>query len=225
MARHTMQNTTSMYSISWQTNLGQPLCSSVFLLYDFTRCIGVLRNSACSTSRLVSCTLSGDGRNYSLFIAGGNYRYCASGLSSMHLNHLFIWMDPEVVAHDKLIAGKTGYLNTPFFLARAVFFLAGWSLYRFFSRKFSLAQDEAKDISNHKKNFQNFRRLLGVLYSNRIHYGLGLDYVHRPALVQHLVWMVCLCEYVCLWNYSHRADYHLPKIKRIFGVCKRQSHP
>ena len=33
-------------------------------------------------------------------------------LSSLHLNHLFIWMDPEVVAHDKLIAGKTGYLNT-----------------------------------------------------------------------------------------------------------------
>src|SRR6056300_121341 len=75
-------------------------------------------------------------------------------LSSMHLNHLFIWMDSEVVAHDKLIAGKTGYLNTPFFLIRAVIFLTGWSLYRFFSRKFSLAQDEANDISNHKKNFR-----------------------------------------------------------------------
>tara|TARA_Y100000996_G_scaffold242457_1_gene190744 strand:- start:1318 stop:2727 length:1410 start_codon:yes stop_codon:yes gene_type:complete len=75
-------------------------------------------------------------------------------LSSMHLNHLFIWMDPEVVAHDKLIAGKKAYLNTPFFLARAIFFLAGWTLYRFFSRKFSLAQDEASDISNHKKNFR-----------------------------------------------------------------------
>ena len=41
-----------------------------------------------------------------------------------------------------------------FFLARAVFFLTGWSLYRYFSRKFSLAQDEANDISNHKKNFR-----------------------------------------------------------------------
>ena len=75
-------------------------------------------------------------------------------LSGLHLNHLFIWMDPEVVAHDKLIAGKVGYLNTPFFLARAIFFLGGWSLYRFFSRKFSLAQDKASDISNHKKNFR-----------------------------------------------------------------------
>src|SRR6056300_589033 len=76
------------------------------------------------------------------------------GLSGMHFNHLFIWMDPEVVAHDKLIAGKTGFLNVPFFLTRAVIFLSGWSLYRYFSRKFSLAQDQANDISNHKKNFR-----------------------------------------------------------------------
>lgn len=75
-------------------------------------------------------------------------------LSAMHLNHLFIWMDPEVVAHDKLIAGKSGFLNVPFFLIRAVIFLSGWALYRHLSRKFSLAQDQAKDISNHKKNFR-----------------------------------------------------------------------
>ncbi len=75
-------------------------------------------------------------------------------LSGLHFNHLFIWMDPEVVAHDKLIQGKTGFLNVPFFLIRAVFFVVGWSVYRHFSRKFSLAQDEASDISNHKKNFR-----------------------------------------------------------------------
>jgi hypothetical protein len=75
-------------------------------------------------------------------------------LSTLHLNHLFIWMDPEVVAHDKLIAGKTGFLNAPFFLIRAVIFLSGWVLYRYFSRKFSLAQDSATDLSNHKKNFR-----------------------------------------------------------------------
>ena len=75
-------------------------------------------------------------------------------LSGMHFNHLFIWMDPEVVAHDKLIAGKVGFLNLHFFLIRAVIFLSGWTLYRYFSRKFSLAQDTASDISNHKKNFR-----------------------------------------------------------------------
>jgi len=75
-------------------------------------------------------------------------------LSGMHFNHLFIWMDPEVVAHDKLIQGKTGFLNTPFFLARGAFYIAGWVTYRYFSRKFSLAQDQAGDVSNHKKNFR-----------------------------------------------------------------------
>ncbi len=75
-------------------------------------------------------------------------------LSGMHLNHLFIWMDPEVVAHDKLIQGKSAFLSTPFFLARAAFYIAGWVTYRYFSRKFSLAQDQADDVSNHKKNFR-----------------------------------------------------------------------
>ena len=56
-------------------------------------------------------------------------------LSSMHLNHLFVWMDPEVVAHDKIIQGKAGYLNSPFLLARAVFYIAGWNFYRYISRK------------------------------------------------------------------------------------------
>jgi hypothetical protein len=36
-------------------------------------------------------------------------------LCTMHLNHLFIWMDPEVVAHDKIIQAKSGYLDSKFF--------------------------------------------------------------------------------------------------------------
>jgi Ni/Fe-hydrogenase subunit HybB-like protein len=65
-------------------------------------------------------------------------------------------MDPEVVANDELIKNKSVYLNLPFFFIRAIFFLSGWTLYRYFSRKFSLKQDLAPsdDISNHKKNFK-----------------------------------------------------------------------
>ncbi|MGB2085687.1 MAG: quinol:cytochrome C oxidoreductase [Flavobacteriaceae bacterium] len=87
-------------------------------------------------------------------LPGGIIVIVILALSGMHLNHLFIWMDPEVVAHDKLIAGKVGFLNVPFFLARAVFFLSGWTLYRYLSRKFSLAQDQANDNANHVKNFR-----------------------------------------------------------------------
>ena len=74
--------------------------------------------------------------------------------SVMHWNHLFVWMDADVVAHDKLLQGKAGYLNGTFFLIRAAIFLSGWIAYRYFSRKLSLAQDEATDNSNFKKNFR-----------------------------------------------------------------------
>ncbi len=75
-------------------------------------------------------------------------------LCGLHFNHLFIWLDPEVVAHDELIAGKSGYLNFPFWIARAAIFLIGWNLYRYYSAKNCLAQDEATDNTFYKKNFK-----------------------------------------------------------------------
>ncbi len=74
-------------------------------------------------------------------------------LCGLHFNDLFIWLDPEVVAHDKLIATKSGYLNFPFWIVRAAIFLGGWNLYRYFSRKNCLALDESNDLIFHKKNF------------------------------------------------------------------------
>ena len=79
--------------------------------------------------------------------------------SAFHFNHIFHWMDPELVnpesAHyDKIIAGKSGYLNVPFFLIRALFFLLGWNAYRWLSRKYSLADDTTEDQSFFKKNFK-----------------------------------------------------------------------
>lgn len=76
-------------------------------------------------------------------------------LTGMHFNHLFVWMDPEVVKHDHLIQGKAGWLNVGGFLFRAVLFLGGWNLYRFFARKQSLAQDEAESgVVHYKKLFK-----------------------------------------------------------------------
>jgi hypothetical protein len=69
-------------------------------------------------------------------------------------DHIFIWMNEEVVAHDKLIQGKSSWLNMPWFFIRGLIFLGGWSLYRYFSRKFSVAQDSASDNKNFKKNFR-----------------------------------------------------------------------
>jgi hypothetical protein len=75
-------------------------------------------------------------------------------LSGFHFNHLFIWMDEEVRATDELIKGKAGYLNFPFWIIRAAIFLTVWNLYRYYSRKNCLAQDESNDNSFYKKNFK-----------------------------------------------------------------------
>ncbi|MFC4815993.1 MULTISPECIES: quinol:cytochrome C oxidoreductase [unclassified Flavobacterium] len=70
------------------------------------------------------------------------------------LNHLFVWSDKDVVANDHLIQGKSGYLNVPFFLIRAVIYLGGWILYRTYTRKNSINLDETGDLSFYKKNFK-----------------------------------------------------------------------
>lgn len=75
-------------------------------------------------------------------------------LSGFHVNHLFVWMDETVRNTDALIKGKSGYLNFPFWIARAGLFLIVWNLYRHFSRKNCLAQDEANDNTYYKKNFK-----------------------------------------------------------------------
>lgn len=75
-------------------------------------------------------------------------------LSSFHLNHLFIWMDKDVVAHDPLLQGKQGFLNVPFFLIRAAVYLLGWVGYRYISRRLSIAQDAASDNRPFVKNFK-----------------------------------------------------------------------
>ena len=80
-------------------------------------------------------------------------------LSGLHFNHLFVWLgegvtDPTNANYDEIIAGKSGYLNFPFWIVRAAIFLLGWNLYRYYSRKNCLAQDEANDNLNYKKNFK-----------------------------------------------------------------------
>ena len=90
----------------------------------------------------------------SYLIPGGAVLFVFFVLSVLHLNHVFVWMDPEVVAHDELIRNKSGYLNPIFFLIRAAFFMGGWIFYRQFSRKLSLAQETATDNRNFVLNFR-----------------------------------------------------------------------
>jgi hypothetical protein len=80
-------------------------------------------------------------------------------LCGLHFNHIFVWLgehvtDPKHADYDEIIAGKAGYLNFPFWIVRAAIFLIGWNLYRYYSRKNCLAQDESNDNTSYKKNFK-----------------------------------------------------------------------
>ena len=96
----------------------------------------------------------------SYLVPGGIIMFVLLALSGFHVNHLFHWMDPELVNpdsehYDALIAGKSGWLNVPFFLIRALIFLGGWALYRHFAIKFSRKQDEEpKGNKWYKKSFK-----------------------------------------------------------------------
>lgn len=87
-------------------------------------------------------------------LPGSIIMFILLALSGFHINHLFIWMDPEVVANDELIQGKSSYLNVPFFLIRAAIYIAGWNIFRYFLRKNSLKHDEVDHNRFYKKSFK-----------------------------------------------------------------------
>ena len=106
-------------------------------------------------------------------------------------------MNPDSEHYDALVAGKSGWLNKSGFVIRALIFIGGWSLYRYFARKFSIAQDTAEDNKNFKKSFRIAAGfLVFFIYTESI---MSWDWVMSvdPHWFSNIVWMVCICEYVC----------------------------
>lgn len=80
-------------------------------------------------------------------------------LSAAHVNHLFVWMDPANFDptspdYDPVVDGKSFWLNVPGWIVRAVIYIGLWNGYRFMTRKLSMAQDQASDLVNYKKNYK-----------------------------------------------------------------------
>lgn len=75
--------------------------------------------------------------------------------AGFHMNHMYIWMDSDIMAADKILQLKSGYLNIPFFLIRSLLFLGGWCFYRYYVVKQSRLQDEAEDYTPYKKIFKS----------------------------------------------------------------------
>ncbi|OUR91541.1 quinol:cytochrome C oxidoreductase [Flavobacteriales bacterium 34_180_T64] len=95
------------------------------------------------------------------YVLPGALIVLAIAVASHYLGHnsIFIWMNenmsnPDHEDYDKLVAGKSSFLNITGFIIRGLIFIAGWSLYRYFARKFTIAQDSAGDNKNFKKTFR-----------------------------------------------------------------------
>jgi hypothetical protein len=61
------------------------------------------------------------------------------------IHHLFEWSHADVVAKDAVLQAKAAYLNTPFFLVRAVFYFVVWIVLAALFRRWSLEQDRDAD--------------------------------------------------------------------------------
>ena len=68
---------------------------------------------------------------------------------------LYHWSDPEVMAHDPILAGKHAWLNTPFFFVRMALIIGAWSFFAIRLRRISLEQDHVVNaVSKHQEMYR-----------------------------------------------------------------------
>lgn len=72
---------------------------------------------------------------------------------------IYHWMhegvtNPNSPNYDKIIAGKSGYLNIPFFMGRLIVFAAMWILFTRTFRKWSLQEDIDGGLTNFDKTYK-----------------------------------------------------------------------
>ena len=85
-----------------------------------------------------------------------------AGVFGMH--DIYKWMNPEIVAHDTIIQGKSGYLNIPFFLIRFFFYAAVWIGFSIWLRKLSV-QDDNLGTFQHYIKLRNLAATFLVLFA------------------------------------------------------------
>ena len=58
-----------------------------------------------------------------------------------HMSHIYHWTDTEAVANDKILKGKSGFLNTGFYSVWTILTIVLWSVLGYKMRKLSLEVD------------------------------------------------------------------------------------
>tara|TARA_B100001750_G_scaffold248488_1_gene280180 strand:- start:5840 stop:7027 length:1188 start_codon:yes stop_codon:yes gene_type:complete len=88
---------------------------------------------------------------------GGGIMLLVVLAGAFDLHHIYHWMDPELhdknsSHYDKVIAGKSGYLNIPFFLIRSFIYVFVWVYCSRKLKEFSLKEDLDSNIKWHNKS-------------------------------------------------------------------------
>ncbi|MNK22691.1 hypothetical protein D3C87_409720 [compost metagenome] len=81
----------------------------------------------------------------------------SAGLFTHNLYHH--WADPALLdkgsdSYDKLIDGKSAFLNIPFFLTRQFLFLGSYSIFSYFVTKWSYNEDLSGGLESYRKSFK-----------------------------------------------------------------------
>lgn len=80
-------------------------------------------------------------------------------LTTPGLQTLYPWSRAWDIAHDHVVAAKTGWLNIPFFVTRSLTFLGLWTVLAFAMTRASRAQDADGDVK-----FTERTRILGAVF-------------------------------------------------------------
>ena len=64
---------------------------------------------------------------------------------ALGMNHLYVWTNADLVAHDEALQHKHLYLNMPFFLVRAAVYVLVWNALSYFLNAWSLEQDRTAE--------------------------------------------------------------------------------
>ena len=78
---------------------------------------------------------------------------------ALHQHHLYHWMaegvtDPSSEHYDEIIAGKSAYLNQPFFWVRTLVYIGTYLIFMYAFRKRSLLEDQVGGTEIHFKNYK-----------------------------------------------------------------------
>jgi len=75
-------------------------------------------------------------------------------ISFMQGAGIYSWMDPEVVHHDKIVEGKSAFLNLPFFWIRTLVYLGVYLIFWNGFRKRSILEDQVGGTDIHFTNYK-----------------------------------------------------------------------